>query len=179
MTDRGPDAVSVRPRIEVFLMSETSKRPRVVRVGDRWAVVDARGRFAVLQPAHAFPPWSALREKGIVFNPGDAFEVIVRHWPIIRNLLHAFVRPDWPWHPDWRTSTVVGIAEGMYNPHDFSPAPILADALQDAGCDHEGILGHLRAPDLGTTDEPIARGDWVLDMCLSKRKAKRQIGKVY
>jgi hypothetical protein len=40
--------------------------------------------------------------------------------------------------------------------------PILADALEEAGCDHEGILLHCREP--GTH----VRGCWVVDLVLGK-----------
>jgi hypothetical protein len=40
----------------------------------------------------------------------------------------------------------------------FAERPVLADALQDAGCDDEGLLGRLRAPG------PHARGCWCLDL---------------
>jgi len=46
--------------------------------------------------------------------------------------------------PDWRTSTAVAIAKGMYESRDFALMPLLADALQDADCDHAGILDHCR-----------------------------------
>ena len=65
--------------------------------------------------------------------------------------------------PDWRTSTVVSIAHSMYDSRDFSPMPILADALQDAGCEHEDILNHCRDPQ-GTH----VRGCWVVDLVLGK-----------
>jgi hypothetical protein len=40
--------------------------------------------------------------------------------------------------------------------------PVLGDALQDAGCDHELILDHCRAA------KPHARGCWVVDAILGK-----------
>jgi hypothetical protein len=46
--------------------------------------------------------------------------------------------------PEWRTSTVVGICERIRETEDYSACPILADALQDAGCDDEGLLAELR-----------------------------------
>ena len=36
--------------------------------------------------------------------------------------------------------TAVALAQGMYESRDFSAMPILADALQDAGCDSDDIL---------------------------------------
>src|SRR5207248_912805 len=44
--------------------------------------------------------------------------------------------------PLWRTSTVLALAEGVYADRAFDRLPILADALQDAGCDNEDILAH-------------------------------------
>jgi hypothetical protein len=51
----------------------------------------------------------------------------------------------------------------MYESRDFSPMPILADALQDAGCENPDILGHCRDPN-GVHD----RGCWVVDLVLGK-----------
>ena len=45
---------------------------------------------------------------------------------------------------------------------DF-PLPILADALQDAGCDHDDILGHCCG------DGPHVRACWVVDLVLGKK----------
>ncbi|MBY0459193.1 MAG: hypothetical protein K2V38_17825 [Gemmataceae bacterium] len=64
--------------------------------------------------------------------------------------------------PDWRTSTAVALAAQMYDLRDFSAMPILADALQDAGCDSDDILGHCRG------DGPHVRGCWVVDLVLGK-----------
>jgi hypothetical protein len=57
---------------------------------------------------------------------------------------------------------VVAFARQMYESRDFSPMPILADALQDAGCDHPDVLAHCRGPG------PHVRGCWVVDLVLGK-----------
>ncbi|MBA4188861.1 MAG: hypothetical protein C0467_12760 [Planctomycetaceae bacterium] len=65
--------------------------------------------------------------------------------------------------PEWRTSTAVAIAQQMYESRDFSAMPILADALQDAGCDDADILDHCR-DEKGTH----VRGCWVVDLVMGK-----------
>ena len=50
----------------------------------------------------------------------------------------------------------------MYESRDFTAMPILADALQDAGCEHAEILDHCRGPG------PHVRGCWVVDHVLGK-----------
>ncbi|QEG25396.1 hypothetical protein GobsT_01210 [Gemmata obscuriglobus] len=65
--------------------------------------------------------------------------------------------------PAWRTSTAVTLAQGIYDDRAFDRMPILADALQDAGCDNDDILNHCRA------DTVHARGCWVVDLVLGKR----------
>jgi hypothetical protein len=62
----------------------------------------------------------------------------------------------------WRTDTAVTLARQMYESRDFGAMPILADALQDAGCDSEDILNHCRDP-----GEHV-RGCWVVDLILGK-----------
>ena len=64
--------------------------------------------------------------------------------------------------PSWRTDTAVAIARQMYESRDFSAMPILADAIQDAGCDSEDMLTHCRG------DGPHVRGCWVVDLVLGK-----------
>lgn len=52
-------------------------------------------------------------------------------------------------NPEWRTSTVVALCQSMREAQDFGAMPILADALQDADCDDEELLGTLRAGSQG------------------------------
>ncbi len=64
--------------------------------------------------------------------------------------------------PSWLTSTAVDLATGIYQDRAFDRLPILADAVEDAGCDTTDILNHLRGN--GTH----ARGCWALDLVLGK-----------
>ena len=63
--------------------------------------------------------------------------------------------------PAWLTDTVLALAKQMYESREFSAMPILADALQDAGCDNDDVLAHCR--DTGATH---VRGCWVVDLLL-------------
>jgi hypothetical protein len=66
-------------------------------------------------------------------------------------------------NPTWRTSDVMLLANGIYAERAFDRMPILADALQDAGCDSDAVLDHLRDP-----DATHVRGCWALDLVLGK-----------
>ena len=89
---------------------------------------------------------------------------------MLRELTGPFpFRVRWPWQrrglnvpPDWRTSDVVLLARGIYAERALDRLPILADALQDAGCGNDEILGHCRG------DGPHVRGCWVVDLVLGK-----------
>ncbi len=61
-------------------------------------------------------------------------------------LLAGVVGPGWHLAPEWRTDTAVLIARGIYADRAFDRMPILADALQDAGCDNDGWLAGMRSP---------------------------------
>jgi hypothetical protein len=63
----------------------------------------------------------------------------------------------------WRSDTVLSLAKGMYGSRDFSAMPVLADALQDMGCEATDILNHCRDESI-----PHVRGCWVVDLVLNK-----------
>jgi hypothetical protein len=62
----------------------------------------------------------------------------------------------------WHTSDVVGLARGIYEDDAFDRLPLLADALMDAGCADEDVLGHCRSAG------PHVRGCWVVERSLGK-----------
>ena len=63
---------------------------------------------------------------------------------------------------EWRSADALALAGQMYESRDFSAMPILADALQDAGCENDDILNHCRGPG------PHVRGCWVVEAVLNK-----------
>lgn len=112
------------------------------------------------------------REHDVQGGPADSpdgYKPFESATSVMREKLCQFLRDIGgnPFHPvtfdpAWRTSTVLALASQMYNTRDFTPMPILADALQDAGCEHEDILTHCRGPG------PHIRGCWVVDLVLGK-----------
>src|SRR5687768_9233531 len=46
--------------------------------------------------------------------------------------------------PEWRTTTVLALCRRMLDTRQFDALPILADALQDAGCSNEKLLAQCR-----------------------------------
>ncbi|HWG47752.1 MAG TPA: hypothetical protein VN688_33625 [Gemmataceae bacterium] len=60
----------------------------------------------------------------------------------------------------WNDGTIPKLAQVIYEGRAFDHLPILADALEEAGCSDLDILGHLRGPG------PHVRGCWVVDLCL-------------
>jgi hypothetical protein len=63
----------------------------------------------------------------------------------------------------WHDSLLVSMARRMYDARGFADLPILADALEDAGCTNADILTHCRQP-----GEHV-RGCWVVDLLLGKK----------
>jgi hypothetical protein len=66
--------------------------------------------------------------------------------------------------PAWLTSDVLALARGIYEEKAFDRMPILADALQDAGCANEDVLTHCR-----DVTQLHVRGCWVVDLVLGKQ----------
>jgi hypothetical protein len=69
------------------------------------------------------------------------------------------INPSWL---AWNDATVSKIAHAIYEERAFDRLPILADALEDAGCDDADILAHCRS------GGPHVRGCWVVDLLLGK-----------
>lgn len=62
--------------------------------------------------------------------------------------------------PAWVTPTVVDLVRSTYAERAFDRLPALADALAEAGCDSEDLLGHCR------NGRPHVRGCWALELIL-------------
>ena len=87
---------------------------------------------------------------------------------LLRDLFNPF-RPVTP-EPAWSTPQVVALAQAAYEQRelpagtlDLARLAVVADALEDAGCDQADLLAHLRGPG------PHVRGCWAVDLILGKQ----------
>jgi hypothetical protein len=130
-------------------------------------VVHCEWVCAAAGPADGLANWSPLDERDRAaleeFHSAHTTAVRSRWWS--QELRYAmdvlgFAFTASSLRPEWRTEAVVGLSRQMYNSRDYSPMTVLADALEDAGCDDLDIIAHCRDPG------PHVRGCWVLDLVL-------------
>jgi hypothetical protein len=128
-----------------------------------------RHRLRVHQAWYAMVYWATLRDasqsnlKSAVYHVTqfrDLADTVV--CDLVRDIFGNPFRPA-AFDHQWRTSTAVALAQQIYDSRDFSAMPILADALQDAGCNNDDILDHCRAE-----NAIHVRGCWVVDLVLGK-----------
>lgn len=96
--------------------------------------------------------------------PYDAVPNELQSVEILRDIAGNPFRPitvnrDWL---TWNDRTVPKLAQTIYDDRRFDLLPILADALEEAGCGDADILAHCRGPG------PHVRGCWVVDLLLGK-----------
>jgi hypothetical protein len=84
---------------------------------------------------------------------------------VARVLAESRVDPAWLEHND---SAALGIARHIRHENAFDVLPILADALQEGGCDHQEILEHCRAR------APHQQTCWVVDLLLGPKRLRRR-----
>ncbi len=95
----------------------------------------------------------------------DRFEIRERvaQAELIRDIFPNPELPSLQFDPSWLNDDVQRLAEHMYETENFSEIPILADALEEAGCSEPHILDHCR------NGLPHVRGCWVVDGLLGKK----------
>jgi hypothetical protein len=86
----------------------------------------------------------------------------VGHCVLLRDMLSNPFRPV-VFGPARFTETVKHLAQTIYDERAFDRLPILADALEEAGCTDADILAHCRS------EGPHFRGCWAVDLVLGKK----------
>jgi hypothetical protein len=71
----------------------------------------------------------------------------------------AVVAGDWL---TWDSGTIPRLAQSLHDDRAFTDLPVLADALEEAGCTDPDILGHCRQ------GGQHVRGCWVVDLVLGR-----------
>jgi hypothetical protein len=62
----------------------------------------------------------------------------------------------------WNHGTIGSLAKAIYDERRYEESPVLADALEEAGCTDEEVLAHLRGPG------DHVRGCWAVDALLAR-----------
>jgi hypothetical protein len=124
------------------------------------AIADQAAQAVAIHIAIAVPDREFTRTRDATYTAERAAQAA-----IAREIFGNPFRPD-GFSPAWRTDTVLVLARLIYESCDFGALPILADALQDAGCEDHELLAHCREPGAHV------RGCWVLDLVLGKVRAE-------
>jgi proteasome lid subunit RPN8/RPN11 len=105
-------------------------------------------------------------------------ELSSRHWfqaHLIRDITGNLFRYI-ALNTAWLTPTVASLAQAAYEERllpvgslERSRLAVLADAVEEAGCDNADILSHLRGPG------PHVRGCWALDLLLGKEEGRNRL----
>jgi hypothetical protein len=113
---------------------------------------------AVGNSAQAIDCWERAAEAAANAGADLAAEMAFQS-DLLRDLFGNPFRPV-AFDPAWRTAAVLALAGSADESGDYGALPILADALQEAGCEDAEVLTHCRAA-------PVhARGCWVVDAAL-------------
>jgi hypothetical protein len=135
-----PDAAGVRPRIAASMAASAA----------------APQPFSAAFDMTSFPlPLLLAGRSGVEETLCD----------LVRCIFGNPFRPAPPIDPAWLAwngGTVPMLAHAIYEQRTFERLPVLADALEDAGCSDPELLGHLRS------GAEHARGCWALDLILDK-----------
>jgi hypothetical protein len=131
----------------------------------RVAYQEALDKWPHHLPVHATEPDVANAALLIARHRGPTLYHRVSVANQLREVFGNPIRPSPHLPPAFRTwndGTICRLAESIYKDRDFTYVNILADALEELGCNDADILNHLRGPG------PHVRGCWVVDLLLGK-----------
>jgi len=139
------------------------------RIGPFSAALETAWRTERLQVVTACFPDDWFSEKSTATRVETQEEVKGIQTQLLRCIFGPLLFRPISLDPAWLTPTVVSLSEATYDGRilpagtlDPDRLAVLADALEEAGCDNADILSHLRGPG------PHMRGCWVIDLVLGK-----------
>lgn len=126
------------------------------------------------EPWRKDAPQQAARELGLsaqaAHDPRDAYleaeaREVAEQAALVRDVFANPFRTMLAFDPTWLTwneGTLRKLAEAIYDERAFDLLPILADAVEEAGCTDQDVLNHCRS------GGEHVRGCWVIDGILGK-----------
>jgi hypothetical protein len=115
--------------------------------------------YLVAFDAAAMVSDSSWDPTGELFKTEEKAQCRLLHDLLGDSFCSAFVHPKKLWA---RKRNALNLAHTIYDDRAFDRLPVLADALEDAGCNNADILNHCRQP------SEHVRGCWVVDLLLGK-----------
>jgi hypothetical protein len=127
----------------------------------RYMAQDVSDGVAALAIHSAIPEQMGNTAEGDSISERVNADLRPKHCDLVREI---FGNPFCPvaFNPAWRTPPTLSLAHAAYEERRFEDLPLLADALEEAGCTDEATLSHLRGPG------PHVRGCWALDLVLGR-----------
>jgi hypothetical protein len=158
-----PVRIGRRRKVEIVLEDQYVSRRHCEALWDgcRVRVRDlnsTNGTYLYADRRHGGVPVSG--PEGVLLRLGD-----VLHMSDVRLRLGTPSRVEAGWLA-WQGGLVVSMARQADESGDYRDLPVLADALEEAGCTDADLLGHLRGRG------PHVRGCWVVDLVLGKGYAR-------
>lgn len=111
--------------------------------------------------------WAVMAAVSLMVEPTEEaawYAFLAEEAALLREVVNPFLLAPLvhSWH-SWHDGLLVSMAQQMYDSRDFSDLPILADALEEAGCTNQDILAHCRS------GGEHVRGCWVVDLLIGKQ----------
>ncbi len=138
-------------------------------LGEYWPLATAKQVASPSEQPRALADevWNVARY--VWSEDGRGRHIADRHRPRVRNVLLCLFGSPFrgalaidPVCRAWNDGTILKLARDIYARLVLGRLPVLADALEDAGCADAELLGHLRGPG------PHVRGCWAVDLVLGK-----------
>jgi hypothetical protein len=92
--------------------------------------------------------------------------IVTRPAKLARIIREVISNPFTQFRSEWRTGTVTDLARTISESNRFDRMPILADTLEEAGCEDARILTHCRGPN------GHVPGCWVVDEVMDQRSGQ-------
>jgi hypothetical protein len=165
---RAFDAANDEPAYDSDALPEWAARDAIGVYDGNGAIITVTPSFSPLNAADN-AMWAvssrAIRARPEVWNPlirpAEASDERAAQVALFRDLFgNPFRRATLD--PSWLTIKVRKLAQTIYDNRAFDRMPMLADALEQAGCANADILDHCRKP------AEHVRGCWVVNLLLGK-----------
>ncbi len=143
-------------------IAESSKVESIYGADDGYLVAKNLGRTFYKLRAIDSAAVAIMALQAVANCGGDKGAERAAQTELFRDIFGNPFRPvsvDTAWL-SWNDGEISKQAKSIFDDREFERLPVLADALERAGCRDEHILSHCRGPG------PHVRGCWVLDLLL-------------